>query len=200
MLTTEASEACVSPSGEGREDYRASVCSTMRLLLRESLASSASSSPPRRHSRLCTFPGHILEHSEDDTKSLFIIIKVREAFPLAGAEEAALSDLALLRAQIISDLLFFRGTHRKDFDSRWKSFTLVKKSMENRVSARTCVQAHGGGLTLSTCPTASREEAAHPSAPHRPRAAAARGTSRHRRRPLPPPTLGLTEWVWILCR
>ncbi|KAG7228067.1 hypothetical protein INR49_005689 [Caranx melampygus] len=34
---------------------------------------------------------------------------------------------------IISDLMFFRGTHKKEFDSRWKSFTLVKKSMENRM-------------------------------------------------------------------
>uniref|UniRef100_A0A669B5V1 Proteasome activator Blm10 mid region domain-containing protein n=1 Tax=Oreochromis niloticus TaxID=8128 RepID=A0A669B5V1_ORENI len=70
-----------------RENYRESICQTMRLLLH-----------------------HILEHSEDDTKSLFVIIK------------------------IISDLMFFRGTHKKEFDSRWKSFTLVKKSMENRVS------------------------------------------------------------------
>ncbi|XP_061666558.1 proteasome activator complex subunit 4B isoform X2 [Syngnathoides biaculeatus] len=52
---------------------------------------------------------HVLEHTEDDTKSLFVIIK------------------------IIADLLFFRGTHKKEFDSRWKSFTLVKKSMENRL-------------------------------------------------------------------
>uniref|UniRef100_A0A8C4HVE7 Proteasome activator complex subunit 4 n=1 Tax=Dicentrarchus labrax TaxID=13489 RepID=A0A8C4HVE7_DICLA len=55
---------------------------------------------------------HILEHSEDDTKSLFVIIK------------------------IISDLMFFRGTHKKEFDSRWKSFTLVKKSMENRLHGK----------------------------------------------------------------
>uniref|UniRef100_A0A672JGF3 Proteasome activator subunit 4b n=1 Tax=Salarias fasciatus TaxID=181472 RepID=A0A672JGF3_SALFA len=71
---------------DSRENYRQSICQTMRLLLH-----------------------HILEHSEDDTKSLFVIIK------------------------IISDLMFFRGTHKKDFDSRWKSFTLVKKSMENRL-------------------------------------------------------------------
>ncbi|XP_038138502.1 proteasome activator complex subunit 4B [Cyprinodon tularosa] len=68
------------------ENYRVSICQTMRLLLH-----------------------HILEYSEDDTKSLFVIIK------------------------IISDLMFFCGTHKKDFDSRWKSFTLVKKSMENRL-------------------------------------------------------------------
>ncbi|KAM9425985.1 proteasome activator complex subunit 4B [Pholidichthys leucotaenia] len=71
---------------DSRENYRESICQTMRLLLH-----------------------HILEHSEDDTKSLFVIIK------------------------IISDLMFFRGTHKKDFDSRWKSFTLIKKSMENRL-------------------------------------------------------------------
>lgn len=35
--------------------------------------------------------------------------------------------------QIISDLLHFKGSHKHEFDSRWKSFNLVKKSMENRV-------------------------------------------------------------------
>ncbi|KAM9336338.1 proteasome activator complex subunit 4B-like [Symphorus nematophorus] len=74
---------------DSRENYRESICQTMRLLLH-----------------------HILEHSEDDTKSLFVIIK------------------------IISDLMFFRGTHKKEFDSRWKSFTLVKKSMENRLHGK----------------------------------------------------------------
>ncbi|XP_028989298.1 proteasome activator complex subunit 4B-like isoform X2 [Betta splendens] len=72
-----------------RENYRESICQTMRLLLH-----------------------HILEDSEDDTKSLFGIIK------------------------IISDLLFFRGTHKKEFDSRWKSFSRVKKSMENRLHGK----------------------------------------------------------------
>uniref|UniRef100_A0AAR2INB5 Proteasome activator Blm10 mid region domain-containing protein n=1 Tax=Pygocentrus nattereri TaxID=42514 RepID=A0AAR2INB5_PYGNA len=52
---------------------------------------------------------HILDHSEDDTKSLFSIIKV------------------------INDLLHFRGSHKHEFESRWKSFSLVKKSMENRL-------------------------------------------------------------------
>lgn len=37
-------------------------------------------------------------------------------------------------AQIIGDLLQFQGSHKHEFDSRWKSFNLVKKSMENRVS------------------------------------------------------------------
>ncbi|MBN3306472.1 PSME4 protein, partial [Amia calva] len=55
---------------------------------------------------------HILEHSEDDTKSLFSIIK------------------------IIGDLLHFKGSHKHEFDSRWKSFNLVKKSMENRLHGR----------------------------------------------------------------
>lgn len=39
----------------------------------------------------------------------------------------------LLILQIISDLLHFKGSHKHEFDSRWKSFNLVKKSMENRV-------------------------------------------------------------------
>ncbi|XP_076141905.1 proteasome activator complex subunit 4A [Alosa pseudoharengus] len=69
-----------------RENYREVICRVMKQLLK-----------------------HILEHSEDDTKSLFAIIK------------------------IISDLLQFKGTHKHEFDSRWKSFTLVKKSMENRL-------------------------------------------------------------------
>ncbi|XP_016892945.1 proteasome activator complex subunit 4A isoform X2 [Cynoglossus semilaevis] len=72
-----------------RENYRDAVCNVMRQLLH-----------------------HILEHSEDDTKSLFSIIK------------------------IISDLLHFKGVHKHEIDSRWKSFNLVKKSMENRLHGR----------------------------------------------------------------
>ncbi|KAL0621238.1 Proteasome activator complex subunit 4 [Plecturocebus cupreus] len=55
---------------------------------------------------------HILDNSEDDTKSLFLIIK------------------------IIGDLLQFQGSHKHEFDSRWKSFNLVKKSMENRLHGK----------------------------------------------------------------
>ncbi|KAM3863185.1 LOW QUALITY PROTEIN: proteasome activator complex subunit 4A [Diretmus argenteus] len=74
---------------ESRENYRDAISSVMKQLLH-----------------------HILEHSEDDTKSLFSIIK------------------------IISDLLHFKGSHKHEFDSRWKSFNLVKKSMENRLHGR----------------------------------------------------------------
>uniref|UniRef100_A0A8C9XJ56 Proteasome activator subunit 4 n=1 Tax=Sander lucioperca TaxID=283035 RepID=A0A8C9XJ56_SANLU len=74
---------------DSRENYRDAVCRVMRQLLH-----------------------YILEHSEDDTKSLFSIIK------------------------IISDLLHFKGSHKHEFDSRWKSFNLVKKSMENRLHGR----------------------------------------------------------------
>ncbi|XP_041866071.1 proteasome activator complex subunit 4A isoform X1 [Melanotaenia boesemani] len=74
---------------ESRENYRDAICNVMRQLLH-----------------------HILENSEDDTKSLFSIIK------------------------IISDLLHFKGSHKHEFDSRWKSFNLVKKSMENRLHGR----------------------------------------------------------------
>ncbi|KAM9847519.1 proteasome activator complex subunit 4A [Aulostomus maculatus] len=74
---------------ESRENYRDAICRVMRQLLH-----------------------YILEHSEDDTKSLFSIIK------------------------ITSDLLHFKGSHRHEFDSRWKSFNLVKKSMENRLHGR----------------------------------------------------------------
>uniref|UniRef100_A0A3Q4H8S2 Proteasome activator subunit 4a n=1 Tax=Neolamprologus brichardi TaxID=32507 RepID=A0A3Q4H8S2_NEOBR len=74
---------------KSRENYRDAICSVMKQLLQ-----------------------YILEHSEDDTKSLFSIIK------------------------IISDLLHFKGSHKHEFDSRWKSFNLVKKSMENRLHGR----------------------------------------------------------------
>ncbi|KAM9803831.1 proteasome activator complex subunit 4A [Neosynchiropus ocellatus] len=74
---------------ESRENYRDAICSVIRPLLH-----------------------HILEHSEDDTKSLFSIIK------------------------IISDLMQFKGSQKHEFDSRWKSFNLVKKSMENRLHGR----------------------------------------------------------------
>lgn len=72
-----------------RENYRDATCRVMRQLLH-----------------------YILEHSEDDTKSLFSIIK------------------------IVSDLLHFKGSHKHEFDSRWKSFNLVKKSMENRLHCK----------------------------------------------------------------
>uniref|UniRef100_A0AAR2JD79 Proteasome activator Blm10 mid region domain-containing protein n=1 Tax=Pygocentrus nattereri TaxID=42514 RepID=A0AAR2JD79_PYGNA len=74
---------------ESRENYREAICKVMRQLLH-----------------------YILEHSEDDTKSLFAIIK------------------------IINDLMHFKGSHKHEFDSRWKSFTLVKKSMENRLHGK----------------------------------------------------------------
>lgn len=41
--------------------------------------------------------------------------------------------LSVMTFQVISDLLHFKGSHKHEFDSRWKSFNLVKKSMENRV-------------------------------------------------------------------
>ncbi|KAM4771368.1 proteasome activator complex subunit 4 [Rhinophrynus dorsalis] len=72
-----------------RENYRELISKTLRKLLH-----------------------YILDNSEDDTKSLFLIIK------------------------IISDLLQFQGSHKHEFDSRWKSFTLVKKSMENRLHGK----------------------------------------------------------------
>uniref|UniRef100_A0A8D3D7I1 Proteasome activator subunit 4 n=1 Tax=Scophthalmus maximus TaxID=52904 RepID=A0A8D3D7I1_SCOMX len=34
------------------------------------------------------------------------------------------------------DLMHFKGSHKHEFDSRWKSFNLVKKSMENRLHGR----------------------------------------------------------------
>ncbi|XP_062859085.1 proteasome activator complex subunit 4B isoform X2 [Trichomycterus rosablanca] len=74
---------------ESRENYREVICKVMRQLLH-----------------------YILEHSEDDTKSLFAIIK------------------------ILNDLMHFKGSHKHEFDSRWKSFTLVKKSMENRLHGK----------------------------------------------------------------
>ncbi|XP_043911057.1 proteasome activator complex subunit 4 [Protopterus annectens] len=55
---------------------------------------------------------HMLDNSEDDTKSMFMIIK------------------------IIGDMLHFRGSHKQEFDSRWKSFSLVKRSMEDRLHGR----------------------------------------------------------------
>uniref|UniRef100_A0A8B9HCU2 Proteasome activator subunit 4b n=1 Tax=Astyanax mexicanus TaxID=7994 RepID=A0A8B9HCU2_ASTMX len=41
-----------------------------------------------------------------------------------------------LLSQIINDLMHFKGSHKHEFDSRWKSFTLVKKSMENRLHGK----------------------------------------------------------------
>ncbi|GFN96540.1 proteasome activator complex subunit 4 [Plakobranchus ocellatus] len=49
---------------------------------------------------------------EDDTKSLFHIIKIYES------------------------ILMHYGTVRQDFDSRWKSFHIVKSSLENQLTAK----------------------------------------------------------------
>ncbi|MEQ2177396.1 hypothetical protein GOODEAATRI_003078, partial [Goodea atripinnis] len=51
---------------------------------------------------------------------------------------------------VISDLMFFCGTHKKEFDSRWKSFTLVKKSMENRGTLYCLLGASSGFCPAST--------------------------------------------------
>ncbi|ETE72009.1 Proteasome activator complex subunit 4, partial [Ophiophagus hannah] len=72
-----------------KENYRERICKVTRKLLH-----------------------FVLDNSEDDTKSLFLIIK------------------------IIGDLLHFQGSHKHEFDSRWKSFNLVKKSMENRLQGK----------------------------------------------------------------
>ncbi|XP_061414922.1 proteasome activator complex subunit 4 isoform X2 [Lethenteron reissneri] len=69
-----------------RENYRETILKVTRNLLK-----------------------YILENSEDDTKSLFQIIK------------------------ILGVVLLFQGSHKAEFDSRWKSFSLVKKSMEDKL-------------------------------------------------------------------
>ncbi|KAG7492479.1 hypothetical protein MATL_G00015050 [Megalops atlanticus] len=90
MVSLEETKLCAGMEYDAsQENYRETICRVMRQLLH-----------------------HILEHSEDDTKSLFSIIK------------------------IISDLLQFKGSHKAEFDSRWKSFNLVKKSMEDRLHGR----------------------------------------------------------------
>lgn len=109
----------------------------------------------------------------------------------------------LLILQIISDLLHFKGSHKHEFDSRWKSFNLVKKSMENRVrkkksfytllSSVLFLSSEGGkyitsdtwlntGFTVSVqcimldnAFAASRQKAAHQSSPNRQSHAPARG-------------------------
>ncbi|OXB54978.1 hypothetical protein ASZ78_003090 [Callipepla squamata] len=84
-----------------RENYRETIARVTRKLLR-----------------------YILDNSEDDTKSLFLIIK------------------------IIIDVLQFQGSHKHEFDSRWKSFNLVKKSMENR-GALYCLLGNHSGVCLA---------------------------------------------------
>lgn len=169
------------------------------------------------HTRFCcSHPGHILEHSEDDTKSLFAIIKVhrprlRHSFfyscpgcyysvgPLQKKKKKRSHGAPFLCLsvwlQIISDLMFFRGTHKKEFESRWKSFTLVKKSMENRVGSKNkkwkkkrksatrpaIVVGFGESVAgwffkrVISPPAASWEKAAHQSAAHWPGSAPAWG-------------------------
>uniref|UniRef100_A0A2K5P667 Proteasome activator complex subunit 4 n=1 Tax=Cercocebus atys TaxID=9531 RepID=A0A2K5P667_CERAT len=48
----------------------------------------------------------------------------------------AVTSSLFLIIKIIGDLLQFQGSHKHEFDSRWKSFNLVKKSMENRLHGK----------------------------------------------------------------
>lgn len=72
------------PSDDSWENYRVSICQTMRLLLREwrFLLNTLLLEIVLQCNLLFSFsnPDHILEHSEDDTKSLFVIIKVADLF------------------------------------------------------------------------------------------------------------------------
>ena len=54
---------------------------------------------------------HLLSESEDDTKSTLQLIRV------------------------YNSIMFYHGTQKEDFDGRWKSLHIVKKSMENRVGS-----------------------------------------------------------------
>ncbi|XP_062911944.1 proteasome activator complex subunit 4-like isoform X1 [Mobula hypostoma] len=90
LVSLEETKLCIGINYDTtRENYREAIAQVMRKLLH-----------------------HMLDNSEDDTKSLFVIIK------------------------IIGDLLQFRGSYKHEFDSRWKSFNLVKKSMENRLHGK----------------------------------------------------------------
>ncbi|GCB62155.1 hypothetical protein scyTo_0011429, partial [Scyliorhinus torazame] len=90
LMVLEETKLCTGVNYDpSRENYREAIAQVIRKLLH-----------------------HMLDNSEDDTKSLFVIIK------------------------IMGDLLQFRGSYKHEFDSRWKSFNLVKKSMENRLHGR----------------------------------------------------------------
>ncbi|XP_023231412.1 proteasome activator complex subunit 4-like [Centruroides sculpturatus] len=52
---------------------------------------------------------HVMESFEDDTKSLFLIIRIYRT------------------------LMFYWGATKEEFDSRWKGFHVVKKSLENKL-------------------------------------------------------------------
>ncbi|XP_054158581.1 proteasome activator complex subunit 4B-like [Oppia nitens] len=55
---------------------------------------------------------HIIDNCEDDTKSLCRLIR------------------------IYHQMMFFWGISKQDFDTRWKGFHMVKKSLENRLSRK----------------------------------------------------------------
>ncbi|XP_070577632.1 proteasome activator complex subunit 4-like isoform X2 [Ptychodera flava] len=52
---------------------------------------------------------YMLTHCEDDTKSLFIVIKLYHA------------------------LMTYKGVVKEEFDARWKSFNIVKRAMEDKL-------------------------------------------------------------------
>eukprot|EP00057_Strongylocentrotus_purpuratus_P019391 XP_011673865.1 PREDICTED: proteasome activator complex subunit 4 isoform X2 [Strongylocentrotus purpuratus] len=55
---------------------------------------------------------HLLATGEDDTKSIILIININNA------------------------LMWYMGAEKKDFDSRWKGFLIIKKAMEDRLHGK----------------------------------------------------------------
>uniref|UniRef100_A0A8B9T549 Proteasome activator subunit 4 n=1 Tax=Anas platyrhynchos TaxID=8839 RepID=A0A8B9T549_ANAPL len=110
-----------------------------------------------------------LEMSRDDVQQCLAIVHncligSGNVLPPLKGERVSL----FLIIKIISDVLQFQGSHKHEFDSRWKSFNLVKKSMENRLQGKKqhirallidrVMLQHEVILSLKSSPTTSLEK------------------------------------------
>lgn len=51
-----------------------------------------------------------------------------------GSVDSCNHPTCLFHVQINNALMWYMGAEKKDFDSRWKGFLIIKKAMEDRVS------------------------------------------------------------------
>ena len=50
--------------------------------------------------------------------------------------------ITMMMMQVITSVMFFHGTAKEDFDSRWKSRHLVKQFMEHKASPTSTRLSH----------------------------------------------------------
>lgn len=92
----------------------------------------------------CVNTEYLTECTEDDTKSLSKLVKVRSApcykdyhiqLEMCSLNPGTCLKLlySMFLLQIYETVLFFYGASKQDFDARWKSLHSVKEALEDKV-------------------------------------------------------------------